>query len=62
MAVRGDFVIEADETFAVNLADAVGAAIGDGPGIGTIRNDDTPTTTLDALIVQVTTAGQTKLL
>jgi hypothetical protein len=62
VAVRGDFVIEADETFAVNLADAVGAAIGDGLGIGTIRNDDTPTTTLDALIVQVTTAGQTKLL
>ena len=63
VTVRGDFVIEADETFTVNLANVVGAAIGgSGQAVGTIRNDDTVDTTLAALTGQVTAAGQNGLL
>jgi hypothetical protein len=39
VAVRGDRLGEADETFAVNLSAATGATIGDGQGIGTIRDN-----------------------
>jgi hypothetical protein len=38
--VRGDRSREADETFFVNLANAQGAQIGDGQGLGMIQNDD----------------------
>lgn len=51
--VKGDFIIEPNETYAVELSDASGATIGDGHGVGTIRNDDTVHTTLQALIEQV---------
>lgn len=41
--VLGDFVTEANETFSVVLSSPTGgASIGDGLGIGTIRNDDLP--------------------
>ncbi|MBP7778253.1 MAG: M36 family metallopeptidase [Acidobacteria bacterium] len=44
IAVNGDLVPEATETFVVNLSSAVGAYIADGQGIGTILDDDnTPT-------------------
>lgn len=44
VAVTGDAIAEADETFAVNLLNAIGATILDGQGRGTIVNDDgTPT-------------------
>jgi len=56
VSARGDFVIERDETFSVTLTNASGATIGDGEGVGTIRNDDTVATTLAALIDQVTRA------
>jgi hypothetical protein len=39
--VLGDDVVEADETFQVNLSSPTNATIGDGQGIGTITNDDT---------------------
>jgi hypothetical protein len=47
--------------FFVNLSAASGATIADGQGAGTIRNDDTVTTTLAALLTQVTgcSAGST---
>ena len=38
--VKGDRRRESDETFFVNLANAVGATISDNQGKGTIRNDD----------------------
>ena len=38
--VTGDATIEPNETFAVNLSNAVDASIGDGQAIGTILNDD----------------------
>src|SRR5439155_302497 len=38
--VNGDLLVEPNETFFVNLANASGATIGDGQGLGTILNDD----------------------
>ena len=38
--VNGDTAVEADETFSVKLANATGATIADGTGVGTIVNDD----------------------
>src|SRR5262249_4514297 len=40
VVVNGDTVVEANETFFVNLSGAVNATIADGQGIGTINNDD----------------------
>ncbi len=40
VTVKGDLLNEADETFVVDLANAVNASIVDGQGVGTIRNDD----------------------
>ncbi|GAA4010721.1 Ig-like domain-containing protein [Sphingomonas humi] len=41
--VTGDLAAEPNETFSVRLANPTGgASIGDGTGIGTIRNDDIP--------------------
>ena len=38
--IFGDIVNEADETFFVTLSNPSNATIGDGQGVGTIRNDD----------------------
>jgi chitinase len=38
--VVGDTVREADETFSVLLSLPTNAGIGDGTGVGTVRNDD----------------------
>ena len=40
VSVRGDTPAEPDESFVVNLSNAVGATIADGQGVGTITNDD----------------------
>jgi hypothetical protein len=40
--VLGDVLLEGDETFFVNLSSPVNATIGDGQGVGTILDDDTP--------------------
>jgi hypothetical protein len=44
LAVVGDTIDEPNETFTVNLSNAVGATIKDGTGLGTITDDDTPPT------------------
>ncbi|MHA2282672.1 MAG: DNRLRE domain-containing protein [Promethearchaeota archaeon] len=41
VVVNGDDVVEADETYFVDLSNAVNATIGDGQGMGTIGDDDT---------------------
>jgi hypothetical protein len=41
VSVNGDTQLEPNETFFVNLSDAVNANIADGQGVGTIVNDDT---------------------
>jgi large repetitive protein len=38
--VNGDAIVEADETFVLNLSNPAGATIGDAQGLGTIANDD----------------------
>ena len=45
--VHGDLLVEADETFVLNLTDSSGAIIGDGQGVGTILNDDGPRARVD---------------
>jgi hypothetical protein len=40
--VRGDTLDEIDETYTLNLSDAVNATIADGQGLGTITDDDPP--------------------
>ena len=49
--VNGDTAVEADETFSVKLANATGATIADGTGVGTIVNDDDAVPTLPSLSV-----------
>jgi len=44
VAVCGDTVFEANETFFVNLSNASGATITDNQGLGTITNDDSAPT------------------
>src|SRR5262249_34064168 len=47
VSVDGDTKYEPDETYFVNLSNAVGATIADGQGQGTISNDDgVPTITI----------------
>src|SRR5207247_738734 len=41
VAVRGDTVVESDETFNVDLSHATNAVIADSRGVATIQNDDT---------------------
>lgn len=45
VAVVGDIVCEADETFFVNLSNPLVATLADGQALGTIRNDDLSATT-----------------
>ncbi|MEO8160283.1 MAG: Calx-beta domain-containing protein, partial [Arenimonas sp.] len=40
VSVKGDSVVEPNETFLVNVTSAVGATVADGQAIGTITNDD----------------------
>lgn len=49
VAILGDTVSEADETFVVNLSNAVNAGLGDSQGIGTILSDDTPSLAINDL-------------
>ncbi|HKB19631.1 MAG TPA: Calx-beta domain-containing protein, partial [Gaiellaceae bacterium] len=50
--VNGDTLDEIDETFTVDLADAVNAAIADGTGVGTIiDNDPLPTVSVNDVTV-----------
>ena len=40
IGVYGDYDVEPDETFFLNLINATGATIGDGQGVGTLLDDD----------------------
>ena len=54
VAVIGDAIAEAHETFRVVLSDAVGASIGDVEGIATIRNDDFADPSLTGMLIKAT--------
>src|SRR5262249_43147117 len=51
--VNGDYVIEPNNTFTVNLGTPANATVSDSQGVGTIVNDDTVASTLAALSAQV---------
>ncbi|MBK9655780.1 MAG: Ig-like domain repeat protein [Rhodanobacteraceae bacterium] len=53
--INGDFIVEANETFVVNLSASSSATIADNQGTGTITNDDT------AGITVVQSAGTTNV-
>jgi glucose/arabinose dehydrogenase len=57
--VTGDTVSEANETFYVNLSNAVNATIADGQGVGTITNDDTGSGPTLTASTATATPGQT---
>jgi chitinase len=60
VAVAGELVFETNETFLVNLSNAVNATIGDGQGVGTITNDDTaPTLAINDVTVTEGNTGTT---
>ncbi len=65
LGVRGDTVVEPNETFFVNLSNPTGGAvIGDGQGLGTIQNDDgaaTPTVNIGDVSVTEGNAGSVVL-
>jgi serine protease len=52
VVIKGDTVMEGDETLAVNLSNASGAVILDGRGVGTILNDDKPKMTITDVSVE----------
>jgi uncharacterized protein len=49
VTVNGDTALESNETFFVNVTNAVGATVADGQGLGTIQNDDVGTTPISAI-------------
>ncbi len=55
VAVVGDTQVEPDETFFVNLSNAQGAQLGQAKATGTIKNDDTPSSTSGNIAFKVTT-------
>ncbi len=57
--VNGDVLDENDETFLVNLSNAVNANLVRGQGIGTILDDDEPFTTISDITVQEGDSGRT---
>lgn len=58
VAVNGDTLNEANETFLVNLSTAVNATIGDAQGVGTINNDDAqPSLSINDVSVSEGNAG-----
>ena len=60
VTLNGDTALEANETFTVTLANAVGATLADAQGVGTITNDDSPTIGIGDVAVAEGNAG-TKL-
>jgi Calx-beta domain len=48
--VKGDAVVEPDETVFVDLSDPSGATIADNRGVGTVENDDQPAISIDDVI------------
>jgi hypothetical protein len=59
VTVNGDVNIEANETFFVNVTNVLGAAIGDGQGLGTIQNDDSPTISINDVTANEGNSGTT---
>lgn len=52
VCIKGDGVVEPDETFRVLLSAPVGASLADGTGIGTITNDDSSFSVNDVSVIE----------
>ncbi len=52
-------MIEPNETFFVNVTNVTGATVGDGQGVGTIQNDDSPTLSINDVSASEGNAGTT---
>ena len=50
VAVKGDTVVEPNETFTVNVSSVVGASVADGQATGTITNDDAAALSVSRLL------------
>ena len=59
VTVNGDPAIEPTETFLVNVTNVSGASIGDGQGIGTIINDDSPSLSVSDVTANEGNTGTT---
>ncbi len=59
VTVNGDLTIEPSETFLVNVTNVAGASIGDGQGIGTIINDDSPSLSVSDVTANEGNTGTT---
>lgn len=57
VVVQGDTLVEANETFFVNLSGAVNAAVSDNQGLGTITNDDATAISLSAATYTISEDG-----
>ncbi|HEX8844854.1 MAG TPA: Calx-beta domain-containing protein [Pyrinomonadaceae bacterium] len=57
VTVNGDTLVEADETFFVNVTNVSGADVGDAQGLGTIQNDDTANLVISQLYQSGGNAG-----
>jgi urease beta subunit len=60
--VAGDAVVEANETFLVNLSNAQNATIADGQATGTIANDDAATLSINDVTLAEGNAGATNFI
>jgi uncharacterized repeat protein (TIGR01451 family) len=58
ITINGDTTIETDEIFYVNLSGAIGAAMVDNQGVGTIINDDTAVSISNAMVNEGNTGTQ----
>jgi chitinase len=57
----GDTVVEGNETFTVNVSNAVGATISDGQAIGRINNDDTAVLSIADASIMEGASGQSTI-
>ena len=57
VVVNSDLLVEADETFSVDLSNPDGATLGDGNGEGRILNDDAASLSIDDVVVVEGDAG-----
>ncbi|HYX28378.1 MAG TPA: Calx-beta domain-containing protein [Pyrinomonadaceae bacterium] len=57
VTVNGDTNVEPDETFFVNVSNVTGATVADAQGIGTIKNDDLPTLSVNDVAAAEGDAG-----
>src|SRR5439155_6023702 len=59
VTINGDNNVEPDETFLVNATNITGANVTDGEGMGTIKNDDLPTLSIDDVSANEGNSGAT---